>query len=563
MKSHLLLLFSIVFFANTTLAQKETAATGTATEKPIKEDNKVESKPKKLTQAQRLAELAKVINEEEKALASLRKQATQQDATPELERRIENKIQNLRVVKKSFEQIAVQGISLEVFEQEEVPETWQEELTLVVKPLLENLRGLTEKPRRRETLKQTISLEKSAAQTARLALESIKSSIPESTKDKTLNSQLSKIQDKWQRLLTESERKQELASIELTNLEGKGTDWFESFKTSIKTFAHQRGLTLLIALLVSLTIVLFFRLFASFIEFRRKSKSSTNRTTYRVIAYAQRLLTVLFIVIGILVVFFVRGDVLLLALMSILIFASALGLRHFLPQFIDESRILLNIGRVREHELVIVNGVPWRVASINVFSKLINPEIRGVLRLPLGEMKGLVSRKIGDERWFPSSIGDWVLDGDNKLYEVIAQSPDAVELESAQGTNKLVPSSDYYAAGFVNLTKSKSIRIVSVFGVDYSLQSICLDVVPNKMQAAVQRYLEEADLGTDDIESRVEFSQAGASSLDYLIVVNINSVAAEHYYRIERYIQQACVQVCNKEGWSIPFPQMTISQAVD
>jgi len=554
MKFYLTFFFSILCFSNVALAQKEGSSTEVAPEKQIKEEEKIEKKPKKLTQIERLAELAKIISDEEKALAALRKEANKSDAEPEIKRRIENKIQNLRIVKKSFEQIAVKGISLEVFEQEEAPETWQEELTLVVKPLLENLRGLTEKPRRRETLKQTISLEKSAAQTARLALESIDASIATDTKDKVLNSQLSKIQDKWQRLLTEAERKQELASIELTNLEGEDADWFESVKTSLKTFAHQRGLTLLIAFCVAIMVVLFFRLLANFIEYRRKDKSSANRTTYRVIAYAQRLLTVLFIVIGILVVFFVRGDVLLLALMSIVIFASALGLRHFLPQFIEESRILLNIGRVREHELVVINGVPWRVASINVFSKLINPEIKGVLRLPLEDMKGLVSRKIGDERWFPSSIGDWVLDGDDRLYEVITQGPDAVELQSAQGTNKLVPSSDYYAAGFVNLTKSKGIRIVSVFGVDYNLQSICLDEVPNKMQA---------DIGTSDIKSRVEFSEAGASSLDYLVIVNVNSVAAKHYYRIERYIQQACVQVCNTEGWSIPFPQMTISKTVD
>ena len=563
MKFKLLLLLLIVCCSNIALAQKGSAPVDAVSEKQTKEIQKKTDKPQTLTQVERLAELANVISEEEKALADLRKKANKKDAEPELTRLIEYKVENLRVVKKSFEQIAVRGISLEVFEQEEVPETWQEELTLVVKPLLENLRGLTEKPRRRETLKQTIALEKSAAQTARLALNSIETSIAEETKDKALDSQLSRIKDKWQRLLTEAERKQELASIELTNLEGDDADWFESFKTSIKAFAQQRGLTLLIALFVSIIIVFFFRLLASFIESRRKGKSSANRTTYRVIAYAQRLLTILFIVIGILIVFFIRGDVLLLALMSILIFASALGLRNFIPQFIEESRILLNIGRVREHELVVINGVPWRIASINVFSKLINPEIRGVLRLPLEDMKNLVSRKIGDEKWFPSSIGDWVLDDNDRLYEVISQGPDAVELQSAQGTNKLVPSGDYYAAGFVNLTKSKGIRIVSIFGVDYSLQSICLDEVPKKMQAAVQNYLEAADIDTNDIRSRVEFNQAGASSLDYLIIVNVNSVAAKHYYRIERYIQQACVDVCNKEGWNIPFPQMTISKAID
>ena len=563
MKFHLLLLVSILCFSNITLAQNDDAPSVASSEKQSKEVQKKTNKPQTLTQTERLAELARIINEEEIALASLRKQENQQDADPELARRIEDKTENLRVVNKSFEQIAVKGISLEVFEQEEVPETWQEELTLVVKPLLENLRGLTEKPRRRETLKQTIILEKSAAQTAHLALQSIKESIKEASEEEVVNNQLSKIQEKWQRLLTEAERKQELASIELSNLEGDNANWFDSFKTSIKTFAQQRGLTLLIALCVAFLVILFFKLLTRFIELRRKDKSSTNRTTYRVIAYAQKLLTILFVVIGILIVFFIRGDVLLLALMSILILASALGLRHFIPQFIEESRILLNIGRVREHELVVINNVPWRVASINVFSKLVNPEIKGVLRLPLEDMKNLLSRRIGDENWFPSSIGDWMLDSDDRLYEVINQGPDAVELQSAQKTSKIIPTGDYYTSGILNLTKSKTIRITSVFGVDYNLQSISLDEVPEKMQAAVQRHLEAMELDTDDINTKVEFRAAGSSSLDYIVIVNINSAAAKHYFRIQRYIQQACVQICNQEGWGIPFPQITINKPAD
>ena len=93
------------------------------------------------------------------------------------------------------------------------------------------------------------------------------------------------------------------------------------------------------------------------------------------------------------------------------------------------------------------------------------------------------------------------------------------------------------------------------------MQPICLSDVPNKMQSAVQTYLEESDLGTSDIRTRVEFQQAGASSLDYLVIVNINSSASSHYYRIERYIQQACVNVCNQEGWGIPFPQLAVHKA--
>ena len=56
---------------------------------------------------------------------------------------------------------------------EEEPKTWQEELTLVVKPLLENLRSLTERPRKQEDLKRVIDLQRETAAQADNAIASI------------------------------------------------------------------------------------------------------------------------------------------------------------------------------------------------------------------------------------------------------------------------------------------------------------------------------------------------------------------------------------------------------
>jgi hypothetical protein len=298
--------------------------------------------------------------------------------------------------------------------------------------------------------------------------------------------------------------------------------------------------------------------------FDRRGKSASkhaNRTTYRVIAYAQKLLTAILIVVAVLMVFFVRGDILLLVITLALLFAGVLGLKNLLPRFIAESRLLLNIGAVREHEQVVIHGIPWRVASINVFSKFSNPEIQGTLRLPLFNLKELTSRPIIEEKWFPSSIGDWVLDSHNTLYEVIRQTPVVVELQSAQGTNMLVPTADYFSAGMVNLSKSKQIRITSHFGVGYELQDVALDEVPRTFKSFVQTHLENALLDTNQIDVRVEFEKAGESSLDYIIIALLGPKASRHFYRIKRTMQQACVAACNEKGWEIPFPQLTVHHA--
>ena len=60
--------------------------------------------------------------------------------------------------------------------------------------------------------------------------------------------------------------------------------------------------------------------------------------------------------------------------------------------------------------------------------------------------------------------------------------------------------------------------------------------------------------------SIVEFKEAGANSLDYFIYLTMKGSAAGLYYKLGRFVQQTCVDVCNREGWGIPFAQLTIHQ---
>ncbi len=505
-----------------------------------------------------LDELSLVIQEKNKELSKLKSNIGAPGSNPELDKEMATAIQQLDTLNKSFEQLAIGYINLDEIDVNQPELTWQEELTLAVKPLLENLRGLTEQPRKRENLRQQISSHKATKEKAGQALLSI-GKLLENDPSASQQERLKNVQNKWLRVKENAEQEQQLALYQLESLTGVDNHWFVNLKKSTVSFFQDRGLTIALAFLVSILIWLFLVCFRKLIDRTGSAKTKhTKRTTYRIIAYMQRLLTIVLIIIGVLTVFFIRGDILLLIITLALLFAGALGLKNFLPQFISESKLLLNIGSVREYEQVLIDGVPWRVATINIYSKLTNPEIQGTLRLPIADLKNLVSRPIKEEKWFPSSIGDWVVDADNKLYEVIKQTPVVVELQSAQGTNKLVPTPTYFSAGFVNLSKSKHIRITSTFGVSYELQSIALSEVPKVFEETITKHLLNASLDTDDIDVRVEFSKAGESSLDYLVIANINSIASKYYYRIERVIQQACLEACNTQDWGIPFPQLTI-----
>ena len=57
---------------------------------------------------------------------------------------------------------------------------------------------------------------------------------------------------------------------------------------------------------------------------------------------------------------------LLLAFAAMLLLGGALSFRSMLPNYIDEVRLLLGVGPLREEELVQYNGLPWQVMSLNI-----------------------------------------------------------------------------------------------------------------------------------------------------------------------------------------------------
>ncbi len=51
----------------------------------------------------------------------------------------------------------------------------------------------------------------------------------------------------------------------------------------------------------------------------------------------------------------------------------------------------------------------------------------------------------------------------------------------------------------------------------------------------------------------------GASSLDVITIGKFRGGAASEYTEIRWKLQQLALEVCNENGWEIPFPQLTVS----
>ncbi len=512
-----------------------------------------------------LASIQKSIEAKQEQVRLLRERLKKPDDASEKQEleqniaRIRSDINSLQV---SFEHLALGGISRSILnEQPEQKINWQDELEQISRPLLSTLKELTAKPRQVDSLNRDIERLQNQIKVIDKALESISSFNDQALPQVAVNPIKQLLLD-WQQRKEDTQRKLEISQLKLDSLLTEGETWQTSTGELISAFFKGRGLTLLLAIGISLIIWLISKgLLQLYWRWLYQTKHDIGISRAPLFYYSYRLLTAIIIVFAILTVFYVRGDVLLLTLALIALAGGALTLRQTLPRYTAEIRLLLGVGPVREDERVILDGVPFKVDSLSIFTILRNPALEGFIRLPLHEMNDHTSRPARKETWFPCQPGDHVLLASGSLARIIRQTIDLVEVAVIDSIMQM-RTRDFIEQNVRNLTR-EGFGIACTFGIDYQHQAICLDTVPELLKTAITEHFEQAGLKDDINDILVEFNAAGSSSLDYRIYMIIKGSAASAYYRVQRMVQQACVDACNREGWIIPFTQVTVHSAED
>lgn len=335
----------------------------------------------------------------------------------------------------------------------------------------------------------------------------------------------------------------------------------ETLSDTFSAFFRSRGLNLLIALVTGvLVFVLSRKLYAQLCKFSPLHRGKATLAS-RLADILAALLTVLLTLMGVMMVFYIRGDWLLLTLVVLFLIGAVWAGKTSLPPYIEQVRTLLNLGSIREGERVVYEGIPWRVKSIGFLTILDNPRLQGgEYRIPVRHVMHMISRQPDDrEPWFPTECDDWVLLGDETYGKVVTQTPEQVVVLRLGGSCKTYATADFLAQTPENL--SHGYRISCAFGVDYQHQAISTSELPEKLQMALTAGLHQT-FEREQIRSiKVEFLSAGASSLDYQILVDVSGGLDSRMQVIERQIQKICVDACNEEGWVIPFTQITVHQA--
>lgn len=510
--------------------------------------------------------LFSAINQSEQDLAGLRKKlnTAKDDAERERIRKdldlLESNIDSLQL---AWEMWATGGVDLQLFSpKQEEKFDWRQEIQSVFEPIVVEMRRLTERPRKVERLRSQQAFFQQRLAAADAALKNI-DDYKRSAPSADLQGAFGDLESRWRKRHDEIKNQLGLVNLQLEELQSPNQPAEERASKALKELLTGRFLNLLLAALAASLIYGLMRIVSRF-YIRLMAKRGRRRPFLARVAHLSFLLIsgVLALLAG-MAVLYVRDDWILLGLLIIVLIGVALTLQRTLPAYIKEAKVLLNIGPAREGERVIYNGLPWKLQSLNMYSTLLNPELRGGKQLlPLSELVTMISRPYDkDEPWFPSREGDFVVLNDQTYGRVMLQTPEVVQLRVA-GAIRTYPVGAFLDSHPQNLSLN-GFAIIMKFGVDYQYQAHVTADIKEKFADYLDTHLKDSDFGRYLKDFFVEFDEAAASSLNFFVWAAFSGEAAESYGRIRRLLQRLAVDACNAHDWVIPFNQVTVHLAQD
>ncbi len=391
---------------------------------------------------------------------------------------------DLRAITENFENIAagVDISSLRAVEAEEF--NFQSELLALLKPALDEMKEMTSHVRQKSDLKDKIDYYRERLPVMEQAIANA-DRLRSSSKDETVALALKVTLDKWQRQQSFMQSELQAAQVQLQELIASEVSITQASQSYLKTFFQERGLYLTIALAVVVGVLLLSRLSHQVLRryvpgFRKLHRSFR----VRLVELIHRVVTVILVVIGPMIVFYMVEDWVLFSLSILLLIAIAWTLRQALPRYIQQIQIFLNIGAVREGERLNLDGLPWRVQQINVFCTLVNPVAELTQRVPIDDLVDLKSRPARpDEPWFPCKKGDWVILSDQVRGKVTGISPELVQLVERGGAQLTYQTGDFLAKSPRNL--ATNFRIKEIMGISYKLQKDSTTNIPETLHAYI------------------------------------------------------------------------------
>lgn len=521
-------------------------------------DSRLQTRQSRLTAIQAdITEQRAVINKlyadialKKNALEVERLKARLAAATAQLER-----LQN------SFEEIATGGVDTTTLSDKSLSEDSGIESGMrdIFKPLVINLRRITERPRKVEELRSEIDFYQSRLAQINIALANL-ADLDKTTLSPDLHAGIKVIGERWRLQKMLDTHNLQAAQLQLDEQYSNGTSLFGGLGSATLDFLSGRGFNLFLAITAftatMVVIVLLRRLLNGMIGRRAKGAFFYERL-FLLTVNVLSVLVAFLVAMGVL---YVRGDWLILGIVILFLIGIGWSLKNMLPGFMDEARLMLNMGVVREGERVLFQGVPWRVENIGIYSTLVNPLLAGgTTRITLQQLRTLNGRPLDDsELWFPTRQGDCVLLGDNEFARVVSQSPEAVQLQVPGRALRYIPAPDFVSANPVNLSTA-GFGLYIHCDLDYRHRYQLTRGIRAVLEKQVRNALEREEFGVHLQSLKVGFRQAERFALQLGVFARFSGEVASDYINIRRSLREIIFETCNENGWSLAYSELKIS----
>ena len=498
-----------------------------------------------------IAALQKEIRQEELVF----QQAKSDEAKANITETLQGLTTRLEALKTDFTIIA-SGIDPEAFFEKATKELdWRKELQEIFLPILIELKAATAHPRDIEKLRSELYYYDKRIPEIQAALENLKL-LKETSGEAGVDKELTELISFWEQQEKEFSSEKSAIQLQIQEKEKERKTFAETAQDIMRVFFRSRGRNLFFALLAFAAAFLVLRSLHR-LMYRLSPFHQTKRRQFiiRLIDVLYYLFTLITAISALMVVLYLSSDWVLLGLAILFLAGLAWAGKYALPTFLEQAKLLLDLGPVREGERLIYKDVPWQVEALNIYTDLYNPALKGgTIRLPLKDLIGLRSRPFAEEEpWFPTREGDWIVLSDEFYGKVVIQTPETVVIETIRGSYKSYPTADFLHQHPRNLSINV-FAVNAILGIDYKYRNIVNTEVITKVKAFMEEEFKKEFYGEHLVQVIVELKNLGESSLDIITIAKFSGEAASEYTEIGWKLQQNCPRCRQQIRMGYPIP---------
>ena len=468
---------------------------------------------------------------------------------------------HLKNLEGNFHQLAT-DVQLEKFDNTKKQTfDWKEELKQLIEPLFREIKQMTSRPREIDKLETEIEQFEEQQTIAKKALEKLNAISPHIT-DNNLRVELNQIKTLWKNKSQEIKTRLNISRQKLRQKHLMKKNISEHLHELMQLFFRSRGRNLLLAIVVfALTWFLMYQL-QERIHLTKPFQKHPRSVYIRTFDLSYWIATFITSLIALLLVLYFCGDWFLLSLFIIFVVGIAWASNHALPRYWKQARIILNLGPVREGEMIEYQGISYKVSRINLASELTNEKLDGgKIQLPLKDLLDMRSRPISEkECWFPSQVNDWVMLPDNNIGKILAQTPAFVNVQLLGDQIISYPTAEFLKISPCNL--SKGFRMVAEINFDDQHQGRMPDII-QALTNSVKLEIANQPFHEGLLSVKTIFAGVGPFAFQLNVICHFNGNFCHFYEDIQNVIFSTCIKTCNENNWMISFYPVAHRQVIE